>query len=472
MARCRVDTLVAGSLLGVAALGLQSACQDTGSPTSVLVNVVPGPGMTDPPHAFRVFARSGETFFFEDERLPETGTLHPVSDRDYGNIVLYVGDVRNTFALDLFAIRDGERRGRGRADVEVIAGAQSQATVTILPTWAWPDGGALLGLAPNGESCIDRSQCLSGACVDAVCCATDSCSPCEACNLPGKVGACSAVPAGEGDGLACAPEGERSCDGLGSCRASSGQRCLAAADCASGHCVHGVCCETACAGACLSCTQAGQEGKCVPLPAGKEDEACGPELRCDGVGGCGPACTLHSDCPTGQACVDGTCVTPKREGETCGHDDQCVSALCSDGRCCRQACGPCTACTGPDGVCAPLPVGWPDPRPEVGCQGLFACTGQGTCALAAGAACRQNEACASGHCVEGGCCDQACSGLCRTCEGGRCALIVNDVDPGACEGNFRCSAEGQCLRAQGQVCRVHNDCADGLCLKGRCAAKE
>ncbi len=52
---------------------------------------------------------------------------------------------------------------------------------------------------------------------------------------------------------------------------SNGQACNAAAECASNHCVDGVCCESDCTGACTSCALPGTEGLCRPAPAGVPD---------------------------------------------------------------------------------------------------------------------------------------------------------------------------------------------------------
>src|SRR5438445_12446590 len=52
---------------------------------------------------------------------------------------------------------------------------------------------------------------------------------------------------------------------------ANGAGCVAAGDCTSNHCVDGVCCETACTGACVACNQAGLEGLCKSVAAGKPD---------------------------------------------------------------------------------------------------------------------------------------------------------------------------------------------------------
>jgi hypothetical protein len=49
--------------------------------------------------------------------------------------------------------------------------------------------------APDGSGCADPIDCLSGNCVDDVCCDTACAQPAEACNVPGHVGACTSLAA-------------------------------------------------------------------------------------------------------------------------------------------------------------------------------------------------------------------------------------------------------------------------------------
>jgi hypothetical protein len=45
---------------------------------------------------------------------------------------------------------------------------------------------------PDGGSCSDPADCVSGNCVDDTCCADASCPQGQSCNNPGSVGVCSA----------------------------------------------------------------------------------------------------------------------------------------------------------------------------------------------------------------------------------------------------------------------------------------
>ncbi len=154
---------------------------------------------------------------------------------------------------------------------------------------------------------------------------------------------------------------------------ANGQGCTAetTATCASGHCVDGVCCESAgCTGACMSCNVRGSEGKCVLAQAGTE---------------------VPGSCSDGQAC-DGTGACKSKNGQACVSFTDCASGFCVDNICCDSACGPtCKICNLPGrlGLCTPSPAG-SDPRGECS-QGTGvckeSCDGAGACAYPLGLTC-------------------------------------------------------------------------------------
>jgi hypothetical protein len=114
-----------------------------------------------------------------------------------------------------------------------------------------------------------------------------------------------------------------------------GAACTSKASCASGNCVDGVCCATACDQACVTCNAAGAPGVCSPEPAGT---TCAPAScsagvasmprRCDGAGTCaaamttscgtyacymtfcGSACLAPADCAAPYTCSANACVSP------------------------------------------------------------------------------------------------------------------------------------------------------------------
>jgi hypothetical protein len=76
--------------------------------------------------------------------------------------------------------------------------------------------------------------------------------------------------------------------------------CTIDADCSSGHCVDGACCNAGCAGACEACDLAGQVGTCVPIPGNPD-----------------PAGDCARTCATLPPLDEGTCeVIPGTSGQT------------------------------------------------------------------------------------------------------------------------------------------------------------
>ena len=59
--------------------------------------------------------------------------------------------------------------------------------------------------------------------------------------------------------------------------------CTAGAQCASGFCVDGVCCDRACDGSCESCALTGKVGTCSPIK-NAADDSCGGDSICDAHG--------------------------------------------------------------------------------------------------------------------------------------------------------------------------------------------
>jgi len=70
---------------------------------------------------------------------------------------------------------------------------------------------------PNGYTCVGDYQCQSMRCADGYCC-NAKCAQyqCKACNLPGKLGLCDYVPAGQSDPDTC--PSPKVCSGMGACQ--------------------------------------------------------------------------------------------------------------------------------------------------------------------------------------------------------------------------------------------------------------
>jgi len=176
-------------------------------------------------------------------------------------------------------------------------------------------------------------------------------------------------------------------------RSEMGEACGAGSQCPSGFCSDGRCCDTACSGACDACsvaTGAQRDGQCGLLSAGAQGSpSCAPGT-CSGIS---DSCPATSACTTCQADTD------------CGENEFCGYSL----------------------VCVPR-------------------KGQGhTCEPTASGDCHSDgcRVCASGHCVDGVCCNSECEGDCVACQelltgtdDGVCAALSTRADPEhACEPN-------------------------------------
>ncbi|WP_437600411.1 hypothetical protein [Sorangium sp. So ce590] len=131
-------------------------------------------------------------------------------------------------------------------------------------------------------------------------CSEDTqCAKCHVCD--DDAATCALAPAGT-PGLGC--EEKQACDAMGECKAANGEECTDAADCGSGSCVDGVCCDTGCDSACQACNVEGSEGTCSNVPLGGEDGAdCSDVNVCDGQGACkraaGERCDEDGECASG-----------------------------------------------------------------------------------------------------------------------------------------------------------------------------
>jgi N-acetylneuraminic acid mutarotase len=232
--------------------------------------------------------------------------------------------------------------------------------------------------APDGTPCDDGNACTSpDTCTAGVCQGTApaACTSLDACHDPGTcdpdTGLCSnpVKPS-------CDPSLDGGSDGGAAIAASGLQTCAADADCPTGHCADGVCCDTACTERCSSCVLPGHVGQCTSEPTGVDlRHDCGAEGSCVETCGPGGACVGAG---TGTECVANHCTDASHgvgpaycqsEGTACPASAavpfDCGSYLCEPavGACyasCRSVaecapgwvCGPSSQCVQPPDVAA------------------------------------------------------------------------------------------------------------------------
>jgi len=136
------------------------------------------------------------------------------------------------------------------------------------------DGRGSCDLYPRGTTCA------AGSCSDGVFTAAAVCDGFGAC-VTGPEMTCGPYVCNPAIGScfnACTSdaqcEGGRPCV-KGSCFHSSDMLCSVNDECASGFCVDGVCCDSACEAPCVSCNQGGLDGRCMPLPNVDGGSVCG-----------------------------------------------------------------------------------------------------------------------------------------------------------------------------------------------------
>lgn len=194
------------------------------------------------------------------------------------------------------------------------------------------DGAGVCRLWPSGTLCGAES------CTGAVHHRADQCDGLGIC-LDGGATECSPYQCrGSLCGATCSADADcvagYQCSGnTCTARRAIGEPCSEAAGCQSGHCVDGVCCESACGGGreddCEACSVAAggsADGACLPLSDG---------ASCDD----GDACTVEDRC-LGGLCKGGT---PLR----CDPPGDCLWASCD------PASGNCDATALPDGTSCP-----------------------------------------------------------------------------------------------------------------------
>jgi N-acetylneuraminic acid mutarotase len=369
-----------------------------------------------------------------------------------------------------------------------------------------------------GVACSVGTQCSSAKCVDGVCCNSTCTGQCEACDVGGSLGTCSAVV-----GL---PHGSRTiCSGTGACQAQcngslrtacgtppgSSTVCLAAT-CTSGsatptrYCDGAGTCSAAGSTSCgaYTCGSAACRTSCTPS-TGATDCASGyfcSGTTCTTTGGAGTVCTSGTQCSSGY-CVDGACCTvssctaplkcnakgdgtcSKPNGTACTVGSECGSNNCVDGVCCNSPCGgQCEACDvgGSAGTCLPV-VGAPHAA-RTSCTGTGTCKAQcdgsnriacgappGTSTVCAAASCTAGMATPTSYCNGIGACSPETASSCGAYVCGGSACKSNCTSISDCASGFFCSA-ASCVPklANGAACTLGTMCTSGSCVDGVCCS--
>lgn len=243
--------------------------------------------------------------------------------------------------------------------------------------------GACVPKKDNGLTCSAHEQCENGNCApDGVCCNNRCDRSCEGCTeaLTGMPdGECHAYAAGEDPEAECAATDPSTCGAKGmGCNGDADEPACVLHDdgtpCSDAACFNGVQSTSWTCDGLGSCTAT-------------SPDACDPYV-CDDDGlACQTSCEDSADCDEDHYCntTNNTCIPKIANGNSCSDAEQCASGFCpdDDGVCCDAACsGECESCLGAlngdtNGTCGFTQSGDPDDE----CPALQACNGQGMCAL-------------------------------------------------------------------------------------------
>ena len=408
---------------------------------------------------------------------------------------------------------------------DIVAGCVSAALADDTPcgsdgnqcTFDVCKSGQCQAPVPNTVQCRPPTCTAGTATVQAFCDGAGAC--------PGPQTVTCALGACDTSGILCLGCGSDAdcpaaefCGTAGSCvpDLGPGVTCQRVAQCASGSCTDGVCCDTVCGGGaatdCVACSVAAgaaANGTCAPVTNGRAcDDAslCTTSDACQAgtcVGGGTVTCTALDACHDVGTCnaSTGVCSNPlKVNGAACDDGNTCTSSdACQAGACAGTAVAPapcdvpgttglvyqtelpesqCVRGTQPcGGVCA----GYTGPSAVETCDGIDNdCDGlvdDGIpCGGAVGQPCAQASDCASDFCADGVCCDTACGGsvgtdcmACSTAAGaaqaGRCGPVTDGAD---CATGF--CRTGACQPPPTTKLGNGSPCVSGLeCTSGSCA---
>ncbi len=321
-------------------------------------------------------------------------------------------------------------------------------------TDACVDGVATYTEVPDGTPCglNDALQCVGGKCN---CTSAEECGQSTECLKFECAGQCSSTTLEKGTLVDSLNPGDclkRVCDGANAV-VTVPDVTDAPADAATGNCIKKGCDDK---GSVVDepdptdvpgddsnpCTTEGCNGG-VPLdhvPV-SDGTPCGNGPMCGAVPGGGYQTSPHD------TCVGGACTS--QPASSCG-----LFVCDASGTACLVSCaggGDCIAvayCDNGSNLCTPL-------------AGI-------------GAACANQAQCAMGtFCVDGVCCNNACTDTCRRCNDpgseGLCVPVASGQDPdGECPGQDACNGLGGCAKPNGALCGSPLDCLSGFCEDGVC----
>ena len=236
------------ALAVVSAAACRSA-KEVPEPGALLLEVKLAPGAQTPDEV-RVFVYDDTGALWNDVRVPAQGPLVPRSATELGTILIQPGVTVGALRFDLHGLSSGAPVAEGTLKIpaDALAGGGTFDVTLAAALPADSDGDGVPDPIDDCPSAPDPKQ--AG-------CPTDG-------------------------GTADHPDGGRKDAGRDLPPKAKGAVCGAAAECASGFCKDGVCCNNACTDACNSCAT----GTCSEVKNATDDPECIAPQTCDRKGRC------------------------------------------------------------------------------------------------------------------------------------------------------------------------------------------
>jgi hypothetical protein len=173
----------------------------------------------------------------------------------------------------------------------------------------------------DADNCgTDGSKCTTGLCVDGVCCSASCARSCYACNIPGKLGTCSAVAQGALDPKGVCVVSGTTCGTNGQCNQNGGCS-VAPAGTTGSDCTNT--CTDSVSGSGLTTRSCDGKGACS-----ESSQPCNNIVCASNKTQCKASCAANADCTGGAICTtDGKsrCAPICRYDDTSSlFDDRCV----------------------------------------------------------------------------------------------------------------------------------------------------
>ncbi|HXU01995.1 MAG TPA: kelch repeat-containing protein, partial [Polyangia bacterium] len=259
--------------------------------------------------------------------------------------VLVAGGANGSTVLNTTLLFNAASGSGSWASAGNLTGARQAHTATLLPATLVKNGQVLVAGGTNGTASQSTAELWNGTTTWAATTALPAARQGQTATLLGNNMVLLAGGANGTTGLATATLYD----------ASFALACTSSSQCASGFCVSGVCCDTACNSGCGACNLTGKAGTCSALASGTTcraaNGACDAAETCNGTS---LSCPADGFLTAGTTCraASGACdVAEKCSGSSAACP---ANGFAAAGTVCRAAAGACDApetCSGTASTC-------------------------------------------------------------------------------------------------------------------------